>query len=169
MYCSQIDLCSSFLRTMSSDSNNPRLIDFPVDKDEPITEPGNSSEPTSGNPEIGPDKEEGKEPEETDKATVSPSRESEQRIVAEDDDGFKTPTSSDHRIPPITDCPPAPRKTRPQSSKRKASPPPPGARRCLQFESSAEVESIFRPIPDQDCSEDQPKAKKARREDEDSS
>ncbi|KAL0347305.1 UNVERIFIED_CONTAM: Cyclin-dependent protein kinase inhibitor SMR3 [Sesamum calycinum] len=111
--------------------------------------------------------EEIKNDEETDNATVS-SRESEKQI-AEDDDGFKTPTSSDHRIPATTQCPPAPKKPRPQTSKlkRKASPPP-GARRSLQFDAATEVESIFRQIPDQDNIEEQ-KIKKARREDDEES
>ncbi|KAL2250519.1 UNVERIFIED_CONTAM: Cyclin-dependent protein kinase inhibitor SMR3 [Sesamum indicum] len=109
--------------------------------------------------------EEIKNDEETDKATVS-SRGSEKQIAEEDDDGFKTPTSSDHRIPATTQCPPAPKKPRPQTSKlkRKASPPP-GARRSLQFEASTEVESIFRQIPDQQDNIEEQKIKKARRED----
>ncbi|KAL0451155.1 UNVERIFIED_CONTAM: hypothetical protein Slati_1671900 [Sesamum latifolium] len=114
--------------------------------------------------------EEIKKDEETDdKATVS-SRESEKQIVEEDDDGFKTPTSSDHRIPATTQCPPAPKKPRPQTSKlkRKASPPP-GARRSLQFDASTEVESIFRQIPDQQDNLEEQKIKKARREDDEDS
>ncbi|CAA3029684.1 Hypothetical predicted protein [Olea europaea subsp. europaea] len=73
--------------------------------------------------------------------------------VAEDDDGFKTPTSLDHRIPAMTQCPPAPKKMLPEPSlKRKVSPP--------RFDvSDAEVESIFSPI-----SEDL-KLKKPRRDD----
>ncbi|KAL0375207.1 UNVERIFIED_CONTAM: hypothetical protein Sradi_3436400 [Sesamum radiatum] len=104
-----------------------------------------------------------------DKATVS-SRESEKQIAEEDDDGFKTPTTSDHRIPATTQCPPAPKKPRPQTSKlkRKASPPP-GARRSLQFDASTEVESIFRQIPDQQDNLEEQKIKKARREDDEDS
>ncbi|CAA2974248.1 cyclin-dependent protein kinase inhibitor SMR3-like [Olea europaea var. sylvestris] len=76
--------------------------------------------------------------------------------VAEDDDGFKTPTSSDNKIPVMTQCPPAPKKIRPEPSmKRKASSPP----RSLQFDvPAAEVDSIFSPI-----SKDQ-KFKKPRRD-----
>ncbi|KAL2481542.1 Uncharacterized protein Adt_34508 [Abeliophyllum distichum] len=65
--------------------------------------------------------------------------------VAENDDGFRTPTSLDQKIPVMTQCPPAPKKTRPEPSmKRKAS------RRSLQFDVSAEVDSIFSPIPEED-------------------
>ncbi|KAF5737165.1 cyclin-dependent protein kinase inhibitor SMR3 [Tripterygium wilfordii] len=42
--------------------------------------------------------------------------------VVEEDDGFKTPTSLDHKIPVEIECPPAPRKPKP-SRKRKASSP----------------------------------------------
>ncbi|CAI9760754.1 unnamed protein product [Fraxinus pennsylvanica] len=64
--------------------------------------------------------------------------------VAEDDDGFKTPTSLDNKIPVMTQCPPAPKKIRSEPSlKRKASSPP----RSLKFDvSMAEVESIFSAI-----------------------
>ncbi|KAG6427370.1 hypothetical protein SASPL_111613 [Salvia splendens] len=69
------------------------------------------------------------------------------------DDGFKTPTSSDHRIPPITRCPPPPVKPRPPPMrvKRKISQP-------------AEIESIFRSIAaDQDDTAQHRKIKKARK------
>lgn len=42
------------------------------------------------------------------------------KAMVDDDDGFKTPTSMDHKIPEKKQCPPAPRK--PKASKRKASP-----------------------------------------------
>ncbi|XP_051130482.1 uncharacterized protein LOC127251006 [Andrographis paniculata] len=93
------------------------------------------------------------------------------------EDGFRTPTSSENKIPPVTDCPPAPRKSKNQSSKlkRKASsssppPAPPQARRrILESDASTEVESIFRPDSGQDDSvEDQrPVAKKAKTDGED--
>ncbi|KAK4419080.1 hypothetical protein Salat_2320800 [Sesamum alatum] len=186
--CSEIDGFSSFLRRMS-DGNNPQFFpDVEKQEDKEGTVEPNSPQPVSeslqeietaaqgrGNLDGADDDqkkeeelEEVKNDDETEKATVS-SREAEKQI-AEDDDGFKTPTSSDHRIPASTQCPPAPKKPRPQTSKlkRKASPPP-GARRSHQFDaSSTEVESIFRPIPDQDNIEEQ-KIKKARREDDEES
>ncbi|KAJ4842681.1 hypothetical protein Tsubulata_014903 [Turnera subulata] len=80
-------------------------------------------------------------------------------VVNEDDDGFKTPTSLDHKLPVITECPPAPRKPH-LSMKRK--PPSPRARRSLQFlDLSQDVESLFpRPI----LRDFYQKMKKARRE-----
>ncbi|KAG4191507.1 hypothetical protein ERO13_A07G098000v2 [Gossypium hirsutum] len=56
-------------------------------------------------------------------------------------DGFKTPTSSDHKIPVILKCPPAPRKPKslPISPKRKAF----GRRILLDF--TKEMESLFPP------------------------
>ncbi|XWS59807.1 hypothetical protein CRYUN_Cryun08bG0153500 [Craigia yunnanensis] len=65
------------------------------------------------------------------------------------DDGFKTPTSLDQKIPVMKQCPPAPRKPKPlPSNKRKASTPSSTgstARTCrnLQLDLSQEVESLF--------------------------
>lgn len=95
---------------------------------------------------------------ETDRATVS------HRELSEDDDGFKTPTSPNHRIPVIKQCPPAPMKLRPPPSKlkRKASSPPPRSSPSIQPE---EVESIFSPIAnDQEDDAQRHKIKKARAE-----
>ncbi|KAI9392393.1 hypothetical protein POPTR_006G084700v4 [Populus trichocarpa] len=62
-------------------------------------------------------------------------------VVGDDDDGFKTPTSLDHKIS-ITKCPPAPRKPNSfLSRKRKASPPK--ARTILQLDLSQEIEAVF--------------------------
>lgn len=62
-------------------------------------------------------------------------------VVGDDDDGFKTPTSLDHKIS-ITKCPPAPRKPKPfLSRKRKASPPK--ALTILQLDLSQELEAVF--------------------------
>lgn len=63
--------------------------------------------------------------------------------VSENEDGFKTPTSLEHKIPPVTECPPAPKKPR-ESRKRKASPPP-RVRRGLRIDCSEEIESMFPP------------------------
>jgi hypothetical protein len=73
----------------------------------------------------------------------------------EEDDGFKTPTSLDHKIPAIKQCPPAPRKPKP-SMKRKVLQ---NVRTCLQLDLSKEVEPLFPPslLSDLDC-----KIKKAR-------
>ncbi|EPS72650.1 hypothetical protein M569_02107, partial [Genlisea aurea] len=64
----------------------------------------------------------------------------------EEEDGFKTPTSSDCKIPIPTECPPAPRKRRrPGIRNSKPLSLPPSNVRCrLRFEvEAAEVESIF--------------------------
>ncbi|CAA2973197.1 Hypothetical predicted protein [Olea europaea subsp. europaea] len=103
-------------------------------------------------------------------ASISSSREEqenpclEQFRVAESDDGFKTPTSLDHKIPVIEQCPPAPKKTRAQpstSTKRKASP------RTLQFDYSTEVESMFLANSKDDDDDVDQKRKKTRRDKED--
>lgn len=83
--------------------------------------------------------------------------------AGEEDEGFRTPTSLDHRIPDITQCPPAPKKIRPSpSTKRKEISP--RRRKSLHLDlSSTEVESNFPPkIPENDTN---PKMKKSRRED----
>ncbi|XP_022865257.1 cyclin-dependent protein kinase inhibitor SMR3-like [Olea europaea var. sylvestris] len=82
-----------------------------------------------------------------------------QSEVEEYDKGFKTPTSSDHKIPVVKQCPPAPRKTR-SSTKRKLSPS--RIRRRLQLDVSAEIESMFPPRPRDD---NEHKIKKARSND----
>ncbi|KAL8467357.1 hypothetical protein ACS0TY_036179 [Phlomoides rotata] len=53
-------------------------------------------------------------------------------------DGYRTPTSSKHRIPAITECPPAPKRTRAHDLKleRKLSL---AIRRRLQYEATTEV------------------------------
>ncbi|XP_048438847.1 uncharacterized protein LOC125476612 [Pyrus x bretschneideri] len=62
-------------------------------------------------------------------------------VMDEDDDGFKTPTSLEHKIPPMTECPPAPRKPF-LKRRRSPSPPPPAARRKVQF-TQAQLNDIF--------------------------
>lgn len=82
-----------------------------------------------------------------------------QIVTAED--GFRTPTSSEHRIPAITECPPAPRKPHPSRWKRSRSP-----HRCLEFDTSEEVESLFRPEASGDeGGGDEPESKRARKGD----
>lgn len=166
--CSEIDQFPSFLRRMS------HPVDRKHDKEEEIAitsqpldslpEPETAAaaagvERESENPDDDHQKklpeEIKKEEEEANKAT--PSR---REIIDDDDDddGFKTPTSSAHRIPAITECPPPPVKPRPPPSKlkRKASPP--------------EVDSLFPPIEsDQGDNSQQHKIKKARTEDKDRS
>ncbi|KAG6430436.1 hypothetical protein SASPL_108503 [Salvia splendens] len=78
--------------------------------------------------------------------------------VSHDEDGFKTPTSSDHRIPPITECPPAPTKPRPPPLRLKRKSPQP-----------AEIESIFRSIATDQDDTQRHKIKKARTDDHDRS
>ncbi|MBA0551497.1 hypothetical protein Golob_022379 [Gossypium lobatum] len=82
-----------------------------------------------------------------------------------DDDGFKTPTSLDHKIPVMKQCPPAPRKPKPLSSnKRKPSSPPSsgGDRNLLKIDFAKEVESLF---PSDVLADTHRKVKKARKED----
>ncbi|XP_052175991.1 cyclin-dependent protein kinase inhibitor SMR3-like [Diospyros lotus] len=81
--------------------------------------------------------------------------------VAEDDaDGFKTPTSSAHKIAATVQCPPAPKKARPQPSRKRKSSSP--RRRSPPLDLSKEVESMFPPLLPEDSSR---KIKKARRDD----
>ncbi|XP_027176901.1 cyclin-dependent protein kinase inhibitor SMR3 [Coffea eugenioides] len=84
--------------------------------------------------------------------------------VADDDEGFRTPTSPSHKIPVITQCPPAPKKTtqksNPASIKRKGSPT--ATRRALHLDLSSEVESMFPPLIQDDDADG--KTKKARRD-----
>jgi hypothetical protein len=65
------------------------------------------------------------------------------KVIEEEDDGFKTPTSLDHKIPVIKQCPPAPKKPKPQMKRRIAAYK---VRRNLRLEVSEEVESLF-PFP----------------------
>eukprot|EP00257_Ricinus_communis_P009230 XP_002527720.2 cyclin-dependent protein kinase inhibitor SMR14 [Ricinus communis] len=80
----------------------------------------------------------------------------------EDNDGFKTPTSLDHKIPVTKQCPPAPGKPKiPPSAKRKARHTN-VRRRNLQLDLCQELESLFpRTILDDFYN----KMKKARRDD----
>ncbi|GAV69467.1 hypothetical protein CFOL_v3_12968 [Cephalotus follicularis] len=78
--------------------------------------------------------------------------------VEEENDGFKTPTSLEHKMPVIKQCPPAPRKPKP--TKRKISSTAP--RKKLLLDLSQEVESMF-PMPI--LVDLHQKIKKARRED----
>ncbi|XP_042474839.1 cyclin-dependent protein kinase inhibitor SMR10-like [Macadamia integrifolia] len=68
-------------------------------------------------------------------------------VVEEDDDGFRTPTTLDHRIPAVNikQCPPAPRKPN-SNPKRKASSSSFTTRRQLfPLDLSQEIESLFPP------------------------
>uniref|UniRef100_A0A2P2JJJ7 Uncharacterized protein MANES_09G089000 n=1 Tax=Rhizophora mucronata TaxID=61149 RepID=A0A2P2JJJ7_RHIMU len=78
-------------------------------------------------------------------------------------DGFRTPTSLEHKIPAIKECPPAPRKAKPLPSlKRKASPP--NACISLLLDLSQEVKSPSQRPARSDLHE---KTKKARTPDDD--
>ncbi|XP_047983093.1 uncharacterized protein LOC125223840 [Salvia hispanica] len=139
--CSETHLFSSFLRRMSA---NPHII--PVDDQQKITI---SDAQKSENLESKADQIEEKEDES--EVTVS-HRESD----ADEGGGFKTPTSSDHKIPPITECPPAPMKPRP---------PPPRLKRKASSPQPAEIESVFRSIGNDQDDAHRHKVKKARNED----
>ncbi|KAL3753798.1 hypothetical protein ACJRO7_001094 [Eucalyptus globulus] len=75
----------------------------------------------------------------------------EHELVEEDgenNDGFRTPTSSDHKIPVMTQCPPAPMKPKP-TKKRKLSSPSMLSddrhREVIDLDLSEEVESLLQP------------------------
>ncbi|XP_075516144.1 uncharacterized protein LOC142550976 [Primulina tabacum] len=152
-----------------SDSSPKVTLEEDEDQQERITKPDNPSLPVSENPEdIGSESDAGAQEKTQENLGAIEVKEEDEAVknVDEEDDGFRTPTSSDHKIPAATQCPPAPRKTRPQQSgvKRKASPS--RARRSLQLDAAAEeVESIFRPVVEDNVEEQ--KTKKARRDDED--
>lgn len=106
-----------------------------------------------------------KEEDEEEFKAIFSSRESEKSCLAQSqveeyDEGFKTPTSSDHKISAVKQCPAAPRKTR-SSAKRKSSAA--RIRRSLQLDVSAEIESMF---PSRPRDDNEHKIKKARRDDE---
>lgn len=62
----------------------------------------------------------------------------------DDDDGFKTPTSLDHRIPVMNQCPPPPRKRKVSSRKRKLAPPLLMRTRLQLLDASQEIiDSMF--------------------------
>ncbi|KAK8662825.1 hypothetical protein V6N13_024712 [Hibiscus sabdariffa] len=84
--------------------------------------------------------------------------------ASHDDDGFKTPTSLDHKIPVMKQCPPLPRKPKPPpSNKRKPSPSPSSSTcRNLQLDFSKEVDSLF---PTDFLAHMHRKVKKARKQD----
>ncbi|KAG6437421.1 hypothetical protein SASPL_102337 [Salvia splendens] len=128
-------------------SANPQIS--PVDDKEKITISETQSRETQ-NLESKADQIEKKE-DESNEATVS-HRESD----ADESGGFKTPTSSDHKIPPITECPPAPIKPRP---------PPPRLKRKPSSPQPAEIESVFRSIANDQDDAHHHKMKKARNDD----
>lgn len=63
----------------------------------------------------------------------------------DDNEGFRTPTSSDHRIPAVLECPGAPRKkkTEAAATKRKAAP---SCRRRVEFDAFEDLGSLL-PAP----------------------
>jgi len=78
------------------------------------------------------------------------------RELENEEDGFKTPTHFDNRIPMTKQCPLAPRKTKPHMKRRKA--------QCKQLlDVSREVELLFQ-IKNKTFSSSQQSTKKARRE-----
>ncbi|GER28607.1 cyclin-dependent protein kinase inhibitor SMR3 [Striga asiatica] len=82
--------------------------------------------------------------------------------VEDEEDGFRTPTSSEHRIPAPTVCPPAPRKPCPKRRRSRS----PAARRCVEFDASEEVESVLQSEDgrnQEDGGGDEPENKRARK------
>lgn len=61
----------------------------------------------------------------------------------DDNDGFKTPTSLDHKIPLMISCPPAPRKPKSLPSTKRRAPAAPNRRVLLDL--SNEIQSLFPP------------------------
>ncbi|KAK8563699.1 hypothetical protein V6N12_035840 [Hibiscus sabdariffa] len=87
-----------------------------------------------------------KKGEESDVKAAVPDESETKYIDDEEDDGFKTPTSLDYKIPEMKQCPPAPRK--PKANKRRASPSSSGTANTsthgnLQLDLSQVVESWF--------------------------
>ncbi|KAJ1394389.1 hypothetical protein SESBI_34190 [Sesbania bispinosa] len=81
------------------------------------------------------------------------------RVEEEENDGFRTPTSMDHRIPVAKQCPPAPRKLPKPSLKRK----PPCTCRHQTLDLSKEVELLF-PTQQKTLSNSHQSTKKVRRD-----
>ncbi|XP_051131701.1 cyclin-dependent protein kinase inhibitor SMR3-like [Andrographis paniculata] len=176
--CSEIDRFSSFLRRNMSGTRNT-LLPHVKEQDEAKSldgeeEKGEVAFLTEGKENSNDQKEVEKVATEDEGSADRKNRVSVSVSISEenestdgdgdgDGDGFVTPTSADHKIPAIIHCPPAPKKPRPEPSrmKRKTSPPLP-----CELDSTAEIESIFRPISSQDTGEEQ-KSKKARREGDD--
>lgn len=64
----------------------------------------------------------------------------------DDDAGFKTPTSADNKIPPLAECPPAPRKRRSEEILNSRTTPE-GLAKCRRvlLDLSSEIQSSFAP------------------------
>lgn len=77
--------------------------------------------------------------------------------VEEDGDGFKTPTSLDHKIPVILQCPPAPRKPKSRPLPKRKLP----HQRRIFHDLSNEIEALFPPALRADLGK---KIKKVRQE-----
>ncbi|PRQ43280.1 hypothetical protein RchiOBHm_Chr3g0466771 [Rosa chinensis] len=85
-------------------------------------------------------------PETSSSSSVTEESGSEKVVVEDDDnDGFRTPVN--HRIPVITECPPAPKKTRIPLRKRKAlnSPSASSRKRIQIMLSEEEFDALFPP------------------------
>ncbi|CAL5389665.1 unnamed protein product [Camellia sinensis] len=123
----------SYVGMTSTSNSNPDTLNLKNDQKQ--TESKVSSPPTSEFPDgsqstdsnlDNPDHENGKEEEKSEvTASFDQKLKSEAAVVDDGDDGFKTPTSLDHKIPVNTECPPAPKRRRQsqssaQSMKRKA-------------------------------------------------
>ncbi|XP_058100119.1 uncharacterized protein LOC131244634 [Magnolia sinica] len=127
----------------------PNMADLEVEKDRkllqfeflsrPILEIPNGCE-AAASEEC---KSQGGEGEEGKCQPVEASKENGILIEDEENDGYQTPTSSEHKIPAIRRCPPAPRKPRSMPlKKRKAD-----FDSChIRIDISEDIESFFRPI-----------------------
>ncbi|KAI8015138.1 Cyclin-dependent protein kinase inhibitor SMR3 [Camellia lanceoleosa] len=158
----------SYVGMTSTSNSNPDTLNLKNDKKQ--TESKISSPPTSEFPDgsqstdsnlDNPDHENGKEEEKSEvTASFDQKLKSEAAVVDDDDDGFKTPTSLDHKIPVNTECPPAPKRRRKsqsssQSLKRKAT--------TTELDLKEEIELLlFAPTIRDDLDR---KIKKARRDD----
>jgi hypothetical protein len=91
-----------------------------------------------GKPEVVKQEEEEEEKKKKKKIKIPSVTVGEFRDVEDDEDGFKTPTSLDHKIPAILQCPPAPRKPKTiPLTKRKA------ARQRILLDLSNDIEALF--------------------------
>ncbi|KAL7248327.1 hypothetical protein ACSBR2_003110 [Camellia fascicularis] len=156
------------MTSTSTSTSNPDTLN--LKNDEKQTESKVSSPPTSEFPDgsqstdsnlDNPDHENGKEEEKSEvTASFDQKLKSEAAVVDDDDDGFKTPTSLDHKIPVNTECPPAPKRRRQsqsssQSMQRKAT--------TTELHLKEEIESLlFAPTIRDDFDRN---IKKARRDD----
>ncbi|XP_030449822.1 cyclin-dependent protein kinase inhibitor SMR3-like [Syzygium oleosum] len=140
--------------TIRSDKlKNPQLeYDYEIAQISPLDHVGIETDHLRPKKTIGTSKEEEEEEEEEEECGTTSFRE-EPELVEEDgenNDGFRTPTSLDHKIPAMTQCPPAPMKPKPTRKRKLSSSSSMSSddrcREVIELDFSEEVESLFWPI-----------------------